>query len=141
MAKAKNGDLVKVNYEGKLKDGTVFGCSLDDEPLEFKIGDGNLIPAFEEAVIGMDLKDSKTIEVPCKEAFGEYRDDLVLSVSRNELPPDLEPKVGEKVELMREDITFAAEITDVSDDAITLDVNHPLAGKDLTFDIELVEIV
>lgn len=141
MAKAKNGDLVKVNYEGKLKDGTIFGSSLEDEPLEFKIGDGNLIPAFEEAVIGMDLKDSKTIEVPCKEAFGEYRDDLVLSVSRSQLPPDLEPKVGEKVELMREDMTFAAEITNISDDEITLDVNHPLAGKDLTFDIELVEIV
>lgn len=141
MAKAKNGDLVKVNYEGKLKDGTIFGSSLVDEPFEFKIGDSNLIPAFEEAVIGMDLNESRTIEVPSKEAFGDYRDDLVLSVSRNELPPDLEPKVGEQVELMREEITFAAEITDVSDDTITLDVNHPLAGKDLTFNIELVEIV
>jgi len=141
MAKAKNGDLVKVNYEGKLKDGTVFGSSIGGEPLQFKIGDNNLIPAFEEAVVGMDLNESRTIEVLCKDAFGDYRDDLVLNVDRGQLPPDLEPKVGERVELMREEVTFAARITDVTDDAVTLDVNHPLAGKDLIFSIELLEIL
>jgi FKBP-type peptidyl-prolyl cis-trans isomerase 2 len=141
MGKAKNGDLVKVNYEGKLVDGSVFGSSLEGEPLEFKIGDNNLIAAFEEAVIGMDLNESKTIEVPSKDAFGDYRDDLVLNVDRSQLPPDLEPKVGERVELMRDEVTFTARITDVADDSITLDINHPLAGKDLIFDIELVEIM
>jgi peptidylprolyl isomerase len=141
MGKAKNGDLVKVNYEGKLNDGTVFGSSSEGEPLEFRIGDNKLIAAFEEAVVGMDLNESKTIEVPCQDAFGDYRDELVLNVDKSQLPPDLEPKVGERVELMREEVTFSARITDVRDDSITLDINHPLAGKDLIFDIELVEIL
>jgi peptidylprolyl isomerase len=141
MAKAKNGDRVKVNYEGKLKDGTVFGSSIDHEPLEFKIGENNLIEAFEGAVVGMDVNESKTFEVPSKDAYGEYRDELVLSVERSELPPDVEPKMGERVELVRDELTLTATITEVSDDKITLDVNHPLAGKDLIFDIELLEIL
>lgn len=141
MAKAKNGDLVKVKYDGKLKDGSTFSSSQEGEPLQFKIGDNNLIPAFEDAVIGMDLNESKTIEVPCKDAFGDYRDDLVLTVYKSQFPPDLEPKVGESVELKREEVSFTARITNVADETITLDANHPLAGEDLIFDIELVEIL
>jgi peptidylprolyl isomerase len=141
MAKAKMGDMVRVNYEGKLKDGSVFGSSLGGEPLQFKIGDNQLIQAFEEAVVGMDLNESKTIEVLSEDAFGNYRDDLVLNIDKSQLPPDFEPKIGEKVELMREEVSFSARITDIVDDAVTLDINHPLAGKDLIFDIELLEIL
>ncbi len=141
-AVAKDGDTVKVHYTGTLKDGTVFDTSAEGEPLEFTIGEGMIIPGFEEAVIGMQVEDSKTVDIPAEEAYGPRDEDLVEEVSRDELPEDLEPEVGQQLQSMQEDGSVAmVTVIDVTDTAITIDLNHPLAGEDLTFEIELVEIV
>jgi peptidylprolyl isomerase len=142
MAQAKNGDTVKVHYTGKLDDDSVFDTSADHEPLEFTIGDGRLIPDFEQAVIGMSPGESKTIQVPSTNAYGPHHEEMVISVDRKDFPPDLEPKVDQRLEVRQQDgQVFAVTVTDVSETKVTLDGNHPLAGKDLTFDIQLAEIV
>lgn len=136
---AKIGDTVRVNYTGKLKDNTVFDSSLQSEPLEFIIGDGMVIPGFEEAIIGMAVGQSKTIEVPSEQAYGPYQNDLVMKISRSEIPAEIKPEVGSQIRVvdqMGED--FIMTIIDFDDGYVTLDANHPLAGKDLIFDIELV---
>lgn len=139
---AKAGDTVKVHYTGTLEDGTVFDTSAEGEPLEFTIGEGMIIPGFEEAVVGMHVEDSKTVDIPAEEAYGPRDEDLVEEVSRDELPEDLEPEVGQQLQSMQEDGSVAmVTVIDVTDTAITIDLNHPLAGEDLTFEIELVEIV
>jgi peptidylprolyl isomerase len=142
MAQAKNGDTVKVHYTGKLDDNSVFDTSADREPLEFTIGDGRLIPDFEQAVIGMSPGESKTIQVPSANAYGPHHEEMVMVVDRKDFPPDLEPKVDQRLEVRQQDgQVFAVTVTDVSEAKVTLDGNHPLAGKDLTFDIQLAEIV
>jgi FKBP-type peptidyl-prolyl cis-trans isomerase 2 len=141
MAQAQNGDIVKVHYTGRLDDGTVFDSSIDREPLEFKLGDNQLIPSFESAVVGMDAGESKTIKVAADEAYGPHRQEMLLSVNRAEFPDDVDPKVGEQWRMREPDgREYQVRVTDVSEETVTLDSNHPLAGKDLTFDIELVEI-
>lgn len=142
MSTVKKGDTVKVNYTGKLNDGTVFDSSEDREPLEFTLGDGKLIPGFEEAVTGMEEGDSTTVEIPSDEAYGERRDDLELEVAKNELPDNVEPEVGMQLQMQQQENGQAipVQITKVEDDKVTLDANHPLAGKDLTFDIELLNV-
>lgn len=143
MSKVKEGDTVKVHYTGKLGDGSVFDTSRErNEPLEFTLGQGQLIPGFEKAVEGMNVGDSTTVDIPSGEAYGERRDDLELEVSRNELPDNIEPEVGMQLQMQQQQNGKAipVQITEVSDEKVTLDANHPLAGKDLTFDIELVEI-
>ena len=138
---AKTGDTVKVHYTGKLADGTVFDTSAGSEPLEFTLGQGKVITGFEEAVLGMQVGESKTVIIPVDEAYGPRRDDMILEVSRDELPDDLEPEVGMQLQSSQPDgsvIIFT--ITEVSDTTIKVDGNHPLAGQDLTFVIELVEI-
>lgn len=141
MAKAKNGDTVKVHYTGKLNDGSVFDSSQDREPLEFTLGEGQLIPGFEKAVEGMEVGDNTTVEIPSDEAYGERRDDLELEVAKNELPGDIDPEVGMQLQMKQQESGQAipVQITAVEDEKVKLDANHPLAGKDLTFDIELVE--
>jgi FKBP-type peptidyl-prolyl cis-trans isomerase 2 len=141
MGQAKNGDTVKVHYTGKLDDGTVFDSSVDREPLEFKIGEGRLIPGFEQAVIGMSSGESKSTTIPHKEAYGRRQEQMVQTIDRNLVPADLELKVGQLLRMTRPDGQAAmAKVKDFSDSNVTLDLNHPLAGKDLTFDIDLVEI-
>jgi peptidylprolyl isomerase len=139
---AKDGDTVKVHYSGTLEDGTVFDTSAGGEPLEFTIGEGMIIPGFEEAVIGMQVEDSKTVNIPADQAYGPHDDNLLIEVDRDELPEGLEPEVGQQLQSMGEDgsITMVT-VTDVTDTTITVDANHPLAGEDLTFEIELVEIM
>jgi len=141
LAKAKNGDTVKVHYTGKLNDGSVFDSSQDREPLEFTLGEGQLIPGFEKAVEGMEVGDNTTVEIPSDEAYGERRDDLELEVAKNELPGDIDPEVGMQLQMKQQESGQAipVQITAVEDEKVKLDANHPLAGKDLTFDIELVE--
>jgi len=142
MAQAKYGDTVKVHYTGKLEDGTVFDTSLNRDPLQFTIGEGQVISGFEEAVVGMNPGESKTAKVPADKAFGPYRKEMVVVVDRNQFPKHLEPKVGEQLQIHQADgRTIVATITDVSESSVTLDANHPLAGKDLIFDIQLIEIV
>lgn len=141
MAQAKTGDTVKVHYTGKLDDGTVFDSSVDREPLQFTIGQGQLIPDFEQAVIGMNPDESKTVQIPADKAYGPHREDMVIKVERSNLPADLDPKVDQKLQMRHPDgQATVVTVTEVNDADITLDGNHPLAGKDLTFDIQLTEI-
>lgn len=141
MGEVKSGDTVSVHYTGKLDDGTAFDKSADSEPLKFKIGDGQLIPDFEQAVIGMNTGDSKTIKIPFDQAYGPYNKEIVTKYDRKKLPENLEPKVGQSLQLSQQDgQTLTAKVIEISESEITLDFNHPLAGKDLTFDIQLVEI-
>ena len=141
MAQAKNGDTVKVHYTGKLDDGTVFDTSADREPLQFKIGEGQLIPDFEQAVIGMNPGDSKTVQIPSDKAYGPHHEEMVMEVDRSQFPEGLEPKVDQRLQVQQPDgQAYAVTVTDVSEAKVTLDANHPLAGKDLTFDIQLTEI-
>ena len=142
MAQAKSGDVVKVHYTGTLDDGTIFDTSTDREPLEFKIGDGQLIPAFEEAVVGMEVGESKTAKLTADEAYGQHRDDMMITVPKNELPADLDPNVGDMLQMIESTGNrILVTVVEISESSITLDANHPLAGKNLTFDIELKEIL
>jgi peptidylprolyl isomerase len=141
VAQAKNGDTVKIHYTGKLKDGTTFDTSADRDPLEFKLGQGEVIPGFEEAVVGMEPGESKSIQIEAKDAYGPHHDELITEVGREKFPPDMNVQVGQQLELQSTDgRRRAVTVTEVTDSSVTLDANHPLAGRDLTFDIELVEI-
>lgn len=142
MDKAKTGDTVKVHYTGKLKDGTVFDSSRERDPLAFKIGEGQIISGFEQAVIGMTPGQSTTATVETDDAYGQHRKDLVWEIERKRLPNDLEPEVGQRLETVFGDgRKVLVTIADVSESNVTIDANHPLAGKDLVFDIELLEIL
>ena len=142
MSKAQEGDTVKVHYTGKLKDGSVFDTSENREPLEFTLGQGQLIPGFEKAVIGMEEGNKTTVSIPSDEAYGERQSELEVQVSLEELPSEIEPEEGMQLQLKQNDSGQAIPVvvTEVTDETVTLDANHPLAGKDLTFDIELVNI-
>ncbi len=142
MLSAKNGDTVRVHYTGKLEDGTIFDTSARREPLQFTLGERSLIRGFEQAVVGMAVGESKQVRIAADQAYGAHREDLVFEVERGVLPPNVEPTVGQRLEYRQKDGTpVPLTVTDVSDSTVTLDSNHPLAGKDLTFDLELVEIV
>lgn len=141
MTEAKNGDTVKIHYTGKLHDGNVFDSSLDRDPLEFKIGDNQVIEGFEEAVIGMSPMENKTTTIPSDKAYGEYRNDMVIEVDKAQFPENIDPEVGQQLELRQENgQKVVVSVTDVNNSAVTLDANHPLAGKDLNFEIQLLEI-
>jgi FKBP-type peptidyl-prolyl cis-trans isomerase 2 len=142
MAEAKQGDTVKVHYTGKLDDGTVFDTSAEREPLQFTIGQGQIIPGFEEAVVGMNEGESKTTQIPSDAAYGPHRDEMIVEVDRSQFPPNLDPEVGQQLQIRQPDgQAIVVTVTDLSNESATLDANHPLAGKDLTFDIELVQVV
>jgi len=141
MDQAKTGDTVKIQYTGKLEDGSVFDSSKDRDALEFKIGEGRIIRGLEQAVIGMAPGDSKSVEISGDEAFGPHRKELVIPVQRDKIPSDIEPAVGQRLQIQKTngqivDVTVA----DVSDSHVTLDANHPLVGRNLQFDIQLLEI-
>lgn len=139
---AKHGDKVKVHYTGKLDDGTVFDSSAEREPLEFTIGEGMIIPGFEQAVLGMAPGDSKTELIPNDQAYGPHLDEMVVVVDRQQMPSEIEPEVGQQLQIQQATgQVIPVVVTEVSGSAVTLDANHPLAGEDLTFDIQLVEIV
>ena len=138
---ANDGDTVRVHYTGTLEDGTIFDSSRERDPLEFTLGEGQLIPGFEEAVKGMQVGQVKTAAIPVEEAYGPHRDELVMVVERDQLPEGMEPGIGERLQMQQaEGRAAVVVVTDVSETSITIDANHPLAGKDLTFEIELVEI-
>ena len=141
MSQAKNGDTVRVHYTGTLDDGTQFDSSAGREPLQFAVGEGNVIPGFEEAVVGMSVGDKTSVTIPPDAAYGPKHDHLVMNVEKAQLPPDLNPEIGDRLEMTGEDQQLVVTVTEVTDDSVTLDANHPLAGKSLTFEIELVEIV
>lgn len=141
MATIKEGDTVKVHYTGKVSDGTVFDSSKEREPIEFTVGEGKLIPGFEKAVVGMNPGDTTTVSIPTEEAYGEKRDDMVVDVERNQIPDDIDPEVGQQLQIQQKDGgAIPVVITNVTDDTVKLDANHPLAGQELTFEIEVVEV-
>ncbi|NIA20666.1 MAG: peptidylprolyl isomerase [Anaerolineaceae bacterium] len=141
MASVKDGDTVKVHYTGKLDDGTVFDSSVGGDPLEFTMGQGQLIEGFESTVLGMGVGESRTATMAAEQAYGPRHDDLLLTVPREELPPGLQPEVGRQLRSEQDDgQEMVMTVTGVSETEVTLDANHPLAGQALTFEIELVEI-
>jgi len=141
MAQAKAGDRVKINFTGKLEDGSVFANTANSEPLEFKLGEGKLIPGVEKAVEGMNVGESKTVKVLPEQAYGQRHDELVEVVGRDKFPKDVKPQVGQQFEVpQQEGQSIVVRVVDVSEQSVTLDGNHPLAGRDLTFELELLEI-
>jgi FKBP-type peptidyl-prolyl cis-trans isomerase 2 len=141
MAIATHGDTVQVHYTARLDDGTVFDSSEGREPLAFTVGAGEVVPGFDEAVAGMQVGDSKTVRIGPADGYGEHRDELVLDVPTEQLPDDLEPEIGMELALRAQDgQTMPVRVAAVGSDAITLDANHPLAGRSLTFDMTLVAI-
>jgi peptidylprolyl isomerase len=141
MTEAKDGATVRVHYTGKLDDGQVFDSSREREPLEFTLGGGQVIPGFEAAVRGMGPGEEKTVRIPADEAYGERRDDMVMVVERERIPENIEPDVGQQLQIAQGNQVAVVTVTDVAEESVTLDANHPLAGRDLTFELELVEIV
>lgn len=141
MKKAEKGKNVKVHYTGKLDDGTVFDTSRDSEPLEFTVGSGHVIKGFDQAVDGMEEGEQKTIRVPSDEAYGPLREEMKITVKRDQMPPNIELREGLHLQLTQPNGTiFNVMVTNLTDEEVTLDGNHPLAGRDLNFDIELVEV-
>lgn len=138
---AKNGDTVLVHYTGTLSDGTMFDSSRDGDPLESVLGQNMLIPGFENAILGMKEGDTKTVTIPPDQAYGDRAEELILALPASEVPGHMKPEVGMLVQLaMDNGEEFEAVITDIGDEEITLDANHPLAGEALTFELELVGI-
>lgn len=159
MAQAQKGDKVRINFTGKLEDGTVIettletvDCCTDDDcgddcdceygPMELTIGGGEFFPAVEEALIGMTPGESKTVTISAVDAFGEYDAEAVFTIEKQLLPDDMDPEVGDDLILTGEDgEELEVTVVEVGDSAITFDANHPLAGEDLTYEVELVEIL
>lgn len=141
MSQVKTGDKVKVHYKGTLNDGSVFDSSEGRDPLEFEVGSGQVIPGFDEAVVGLTVGESKTVNIPSEEAYGPYQENMVLAIERDKFPEGLNLTVGEQLQVPSQGgQPVVVVIKDVTDDKVTLDANHPLAGEDLNFNIELVEI-
>lgn len=141
MSQAKSGDTVKIHYTGTLDDGTQFDSSSGRDPLQFTLGSGQVIPGFEKAVEGMAVGDSKTVNIPPEQAYGPRHDQMIQEVPKTALPDDLEPVEGMALQAQGQDGKVVnLTVTAVQDDSITVDGNHPLAGKALNFDIKLVDI-
>ncbi|MCJ7757080.1 MAG: peptidylprolyl isomerase [Gillisia sp.] len=141
MSLVKENDTVKVHYTGKLADGQVFDSSEGKDPIEFTLGQGQLIPGFEKGLIDMKLNEKKTINIPKDEAYGDSREDLIQEVQKSELPEEIKPEVGMGLVSKSQDgREMNLVIAEVKEESIVVDGNHPLAGKDLIFDLEVVEI-
>ena len=142
MAAAKAGDTVAVNYRGLFEDGTVFDSNYETEPFEFTLGENQVVPGFEKAVVGMEVGEGKTVTVPPEEAFGRPQDGLAVTVKKSDLPEKIEYKVGMMLQVRAKGGKGVSKVTvtEVTADTVTLDGNHPLAGKTLTYEIELVAI-
>jgi len=142
MAQASNGATVKVHYTGKLADGTIFDSSRDRDPLEFKLGEKQLIQGFEDAILGMNVGDSKTVVIPAEKGYGQYHEEMKAEIEKSQFPDNIALEIGQRIQLKQEEGQIVAvTITDVTDTMVTLDANHPLAGKELTFEMELIEIM
>ena len=141
MAQAQHGDTVKIHYKGTLADGTVFDSSEGREPLEFVLGSGQVISGFDEAVTGMEQGEKKNVTIPADKAYGPHNAEMVIQAPRSQVPPEINPEVGQQLQMGGPDgQTIIVRVTEVTEEYITLDANPPLAGQDLTFDIELVAI-
>jgi peptidylprolyl isomerase len=137
----ENGQKVKIHYTGTLDDGKQFDSSAGRDPLEFEMGAGMVIPGFEKGVSGMEVGEKKTIHIPAAEAYGERREDMVMEFERTQLPDDLEPEVGMGLQMQGpQGQAIPVQITAVGEANITIDANHPLAGENLNFELELIEV-
>jgi len=142
MSEAASGDTVKVHYTGTLGDGSQFDSSVGSEPLEIILGAGGVIPGFEEAVLGMSEGDSKTVTIAAEQAYGPHHADRVHEVERSRIPDDIDLEIGAILQAVGESgETLAVTVVGLSETGVTLDFNHPMAGEDLTFELQLVEIV
>lgn len=142
MAQAKTGDTVRVHYTGTFDDGTIFDTSVEREPLEFTVGGGMVIAGFDAAVTGMEPGQKKTVNIPAEQAYGPRSEELVAEIGRDRLPPDLEIEIGQQLQVGLADGEQAVVlIVDASETTVTLDANHPMAGFDLNFELEMIEIV
>src|SRR5262245_11642253 len=142
MQQVKSGDKVKVHYHGRLTSGETFDSSAGREPLEFEVGSGMVIKGFDDGVTGMKVGDKKTINIPAENAYGHINPEMIIDYPKAQFPPDIELEVGSQ--LVMSDTSgrqFQVKINEITDDVVKLDANHPLAGEELIFDIELVEIV
>lgn len=141
MSQAKAGDTVHIHYTGTTTDGTLFDTTEGRDPLAFELGAGYVIPGFDKAVVGMEVGEKKNVTIPCEEAYGPHREELTFMVPRENLPPGYEPQEGEVMRMESRDGTQTnVIITHVTEDEVRMDANHPLVGKDLVFDVELVKI-
>lgn len=142
MAQAKKGDKVQVNYKGYLEDGSIFDSSEGKSPLDVTLGSGAVIPGFDAALTGMAVGDKKTVKIPMDQAYGPHNAEMVMQMPKSQIPPDLNPEVGQTLQVGgAAGEVMMVEVIDLTDEFIVLDANPPLAGKDLTFDLELVAIV
>ena len=141
MTQAKTGDSVKIHYTGTLDNGETFDSSRGSEPFEFTLGASQVIPGFDDAVTGMEIGETKTETIPADRAYGAHREEMIIKVSKTQIPEGLNPEVGNRLAMRTTDgQQVPVEVTEVSEGGVTLDANHPLAGKDLTFEIVLVAI-
>lgn len=141
MAQAKNGDTVRMNYTGTLQDGTTFDSSEGRDPLEFVVGSGQIIPGLDAAIPGMAVGDTKTVQVPSDQAYGAVNESASQAVPRSQIPDNIPLDVGTQLQMQTpQGQVVQVTVTEVNDDEVTLDANHPLAGKDLTFAIEITGI-
>lgn len=141
MQQVKSGDKVKVHYHGKLTSGETFDTSEGRDPLEFTVGSGQVIKGFDDALVNMSVGEKKTVQIPVNEAYGERREDMMVQYPRQEFPQDMTPEVGMQLHMSDSmGNNFPVIITEVQDELVILDANHPLAGQDLIFDLELVSI-
>ena len=136
----KVGDTVRVEYTGTLVDGSQFDSNVGKDPLEFTTGSGQMISGFDKAVIGMKVGETKTVAIAAADSYGESEEELILDISRNNLPPDINPQVGDRLQMQSGGQTFLVTVIAVSGDSIKIDANHELAGKDLNFKIKLLDI-
>ena len=135
----QNGSTVQVHYTGKLTDGTTFDSSIGRSPFKFQVGSNEVIPGFEQGLIGKQVGEKVSISIPCQDAYGQVREDLIVNVPKTQIPAGVE--VGQTLQASGENGLFNVEVVEVFEDHIVIDGNHPLAGQDLIFDIEVLEIV
>jgi FKBP-type peptidyl-prolyl cis-trans isomerase 2 len=139
--KAKNGDIVKVNYVGRLENEVIFDSTEMRGPMEFELGKGDLIPKFEEAVIGMEIGEKRTITIDHTEAYGEHQEDLYFEMEKEKFPKELDLEIGMPLQFSQEDGQIVLfKVKEIKDNSVVIDANHPLAGENLIFDINLIDI-
>ena len=142
MTRAQLGATVQVRYTGKLDDGAIFDASAPDAPFEFRLGAGHTISGFDQAVVGMQVGEKKTVLIPAEQAYGKHRSAMVIAMPLQNIPEHIQPEIGQKLQIQREgEAAIGVTVVGVTDIHALLDANHPLAGKDLTFDIVLVAVV
>ncbi|RPD44769.1 MULTISPECIES: FKBP-type peptidyl-prolyl cis-trans isomerase [Chitinophagaceae] len=142
MQQVQNGDKVKVHYHGKLRSGETFDSSEGRDPLEFTVGGGQVIPGFDQGVMGMQVGDKRTVEIDVANAYGDKSQEMIIEFPKSQFPPEMNPEVGQQLMMNNgQGQQFPVTVAEIKEESVVLDANHPLAGQDLIFDIELVEIV